>query len=181
LTNHFHRLHETVLLHCYTISGTIKDAQSGEDLIGANVLVVELQGTGTISNEYGFYSLTLAEGTYTIRVQYLGYDALDQQVILTENKKLDIELGESATSLTEIVISGEKENVNVTRTEMSVLKVNPKQVESIPVLFGERDIVKTLQLTPGINSAGEGNAGFYVRGGGIDQNLILLDEAPVYN
>ncbi len=165
----------------FTISGTIKDAQSGEDLIGANVLVVDLPGTGTISNEYGFYSLTLAEGTYTIRVQYLGYDALDQQVILTENKKLDIELGEAATKLNEIVISGEKENVNVTRTEMSVFKVNPKQIESIPVLFGERDIVKTLQLTPGINSAGEGNAGFYVRGGGIDQNLILLDEAPVYN
>jgi len=165
----------------FTISGNLKDATNGEDLIYANVLVEELPGTGTTTNSYGFYSITLPQGEYNLRFQYIGYEPLILPVSLTENQTLNVDLGEAASALKEVVIKGEKDNVNVTRTEMSITKVTPKQIEAVPVLLGEKDIVKTLTLTPGISQAGEGTNGFYVRGGGIDQNLILLDESTVYN
>jgi len=165
----------------YTISGQLSDATNGEDLIGATVIVLELPGTGTVSNEYGFYSLSLPTGNYTIKFQFIGFDPIEKEIALTKNISLNIELGEAQSTLNEVVIKAEKENGNVTATEMSVTRVTPKDLEKIPVLFGEKDVIKSLQLTPGIKAAGEGSAGFYVRGGGIDQNLILLDEAPVYN
>ncbi len=165
----------------FTISGNIKDAETGEDLIGATVAVKELPGVGTSANAYGFYSLTLEKGTYTLIYQYIGLEELEKSVELNSPQSINVELAQQSIQIDEVVIKGEREDANVTETKMSVTKIDPKDIATVPVIFGERDILKTLQLTPGVKSAGEGNSGFYVRGGGIDQNLILLDEAPVYN
>jgi CarboxypepD_reg-like domain/TonB dependent receptor/TonB-dependent Receptor Plug Domain len=165
----------------FTINGTLKDATNGEDLIGASVVLKDKPSVGVTTNTYGFYSLTLPKGTYTLRIQYIGYTAIDEQITLDKDIKLNKELSPESSVLQEVVIKSEKENKNVSRNEMSVTKLDPKSVENVPVIFGEKDIIKTLQLTPGVKSAGDGNAGFYVRGGAVDQNLILLDEAPVYN
>lgn len=165
----------------FVLSGNINDAATGEDLIGASVVVTGHPNTGAVSNAYGFFSLTLEKGTYQMRFQFVGYEPQIVNVSLTENKKLDIHLSEKSYEIGNIVVTGERADKNITSVTMGNVKMNPKKIESIPVIFGERDILKTIQLTPGIKSAGEGNSGFYVRGGGIDQNLILLDEAPVYN
>lgn len=165
----------------FTLNGHVKDALTGEDLIGATVFVEGLLNTGTTSNTYGYYSISLPEGDYKIRFQFIAYQAQVISISLRESKKLDIELQEQSIELGDIEVRGERADKNVTSIEMGNVKMTPKQIESIPVLFGEKDILKTIQLTPGVKSAGEGNSGFYVRGGGIDQNLILLDEAPVYN
>ncbi len=165
----------------YTISGNIKDFATGEDLIGATVLIEGATHRGTVSNSYGFYSISLPASEYKIRFQYIGYESQTITVTLSENQVIDIELKEKTVELGNIVVTGERADKNVTSVEMGNVKLTPKQIESIPVLFGEHDILKTIQLMPGVKSAGEGNSGFYVRGGGIDQNLILLDEAPVYN
>lgn len=163
----------------YSISGTIEDETNGEALIGATVLVVEL-GTGSTSNVYGFYSITLDEGTYNITVSYIGYESITQKIELTSNQSLDISLPPSASVLDEVVISSEQEDENVRSTQMSVNKLNMQEIDVVPVIFGEKDVIKTIQLLPGIKSS-EGGGGFFVRGGSADQNLILLDEAPVYN
>ncbi len=165
----------------YTISGTLKDASNGEDLIGASITVKEMSGTGTVTNVYGFYSLTLPEGDYTLQYQFIGLQSQEKPIQLTKDMKIDLELESTAQELQEVVVSAKKEDQNVTANEMSVAKISIKEVENVPVLFGERDLIKVVQLLPGVNSAGEGNSGFYVRGGAADQNLILLDEAPVYN
>jgi len=165
----------------YTVSGSIKDAENGEDIIGAIVSVKELEGKGTSSNSYGFYSLTLPAGDYTLVYQFIGYALQEKAISLKSNQTFNIQLGFSETTLGEVEVLGEKRDQNVKSTEMGVVRIDPKAVESVPVLFGERDIIKVFQMTPGVKSAGEGNSGFYVRGGSADQNLILLDEAPVYN
>jgi len=165
----------------YTISGTIKDAETGEDLIGAAVVLKSSQGTGTTTNAYGFYSLSLEAGTHTLLYRYLGYETLEKEINLSENTKINMELAPALSSLTTVVIESEKEDQNVTSTSMSVTKLDMGEIEKIPVLFGEKDVMKTIQLMPGVKTAGEGNSGFYVRGGSLDQNLVLLDEAPVYN
>ncbi len=165
----------------FTISGNIKDNSSGEDIIGARVMVKEIEGKGAISNVYGFYSLTLPKGTYTFEYQFIGYGIQSFKVDLTEDIKKSVELVPEAEMLKQVEVTGEKLGENLKTTEMGVEKISVKDVETIPVLFGEKDIMKTMQLLPGVKSAGEGNSGFYVRGGGADQNLILLDEAPVYN
>lgn len=165
----------------FVISGHISDASTGEDLPGASVVVEGPATSGTATNSYGFYSLTLPAGNYRVRYQYVGYEPQLMQVELNGNRKTDIELVEKSFELGNIVVTGERADRNITSVEMGNVKLAPKQIEKIPVIFGEQDILKTMQLTPGIKSAGEGNSGFYVRGGGIDQNLILLDEAPIYN
>ena len=165
----------------YTLSGTLKDGSTGEDIIGARVTVKELPGTGAITNAYGFYSLTLPKGTYTIMYKSLGFQSGEFEVELNQDVRKDLELAPEGKVLGTVDVTAEKNNSNVTSAEMGVDKLNMKDIENIPVLFGERDPLKTIQLLPGVKSAGEGNAGFYVRGGGSDQNLILLDEAPVYN
>ncbi|WP_417592283.1 TonB-dependent receptor [Owenweeksia hongkongensis] len=165
----------------YTLKGRVKDAANGEDLIGAAVVVEGVSGKGATTNTYGFYSLTLAKGTYQISIQYIGYQSVIKEVVLDKDVSLDIELREETESLEEVVVSAETANANVTKTEMSVAKISPKDVETVPVLFGEKDIIKMVQLLPGVKTSGEGGSGFSVRGGGLDQNLILLDEAPVYN
>lgn len=165
----------------FTLSGNVKDLSDGEDLIGLTIFVKELPGTGTVSNVYGFYSLTLPKGEYTIQYSYVGYQTQEYKMSFNQNIKKNIELGVDANDLEVFEISAEKEDENIRSTEMSVTKIDMKEIESIPVLFGERDVMKTIQLMPGVATGGEGSAGFFVRGGSADQNLILLDEAPVYN
>ena len=165
----------------YTVSGTIKDASTGETLIGATVRIKEVVQSGTTTNAYGFYSLAVPEGRLTLIISYTGYEPVLKQVSLSQPLSLDISLS-SKNDLKEVVISSNKpNNDNVASPQMGVEKLNMAQINNIPVLLGEKDILKTISLLPGIKSAGEGNTGFYVRGGGSDQNLILLDEATVYN
>ena len=165
----------------YTISGYVKDGKTGEELIGAVVIIKEIPATGVSTNAYGFYSITIPEGTYTVAVQYLGYELNSQQILLKQNIKQNIILKEKSKNLDEIEVVEERKNENITKTQMGVEKLDMKEIKNIPVLFGEQDVLKTLQLLPGIQSAGEGNSGFFVRGGAADQNLILLDGATVYN
>ena len=165
-----------------TISGYVKGADDGEALIGAGVYVEELK-KGATANVYGFYSLTLPKGKYTVKFLYLGYLTQTQTIDLEENKTIDIELAEEAKETKEVVITGEKSEIeaNVKSTQMGVNKLDIKTISKIPPLLGEVDVIRSIQLLPGVSSAGEGASGFNVRGGSIDQNLILLDEAPVYN
>ncbi|MDG2464355.1 MAG: TonB-dependent receptor [Crocinitomicaceae bacterium] len=165
----------------YTLSGTIKDSTTGETLIGVKIRPLELSGIGAVCNEYGFYSLTLAAGTYTLSASYPTYEEFQKKVNLNENKILNINLSASVQDLLEVEVSAIKKDGNVTDAQMGVEKIDMNEINKIPVIFGEKDIVKTLQLLPGVKSAGDGNSGFFVRGGAADQNLILLDEAPVYN
>jgi hypothetical protein len=163
------------------MSGTVKNGETGEALIGAAVVVKELSGVGVVSNAYGFYSLTLPRETYTVLVQYLGFKTKIYLLLLDKDQIVNFELTPEPIKIGEVVVSGERTNANVTSTEVSAKKLELDEIKSIPVLLGEKDILKTIQLLPGIQSAGEGGTGFYARGGGIDQNLIVLDEAPVYN
>lgn len=165
----------------HTFSGTVRNGETGEALIGAAVIVKELPGTGVSSNAYGFYSLTLKEGTYTLLIQYLGFRTTTDTLILDRDRTLNIALTPEPIRIGEVVVSGERPNTNVTSTETSSNRLEITKVQSVPVLLGEKDILKTIQLLPGVKSAGEGSTGFYARGGGLDQNLIVLDEAPVYN
>lgn len=165
----------------YTVSGQIKDAETGEDLPFVNVIITDLSGVGVTSNIYGFYSIQLPPGEYTIKYQFIGYLSQSKQVSLSNDLRQNVELAPNAEVLDEVVITGEAENENVTRNEGSVTKLDMQEVKTIATFGGEPDIIKVIALNPGIKSAGEGNTGFYVRGGGLDQNLILLDEAPVYN
>ena len=165
----------------FKITGTITDSSNGETVIGAAVLVQDLKATGTATNEYGFYSITLPKGSYTFVVNYLGFSPVTIKIELDKNIRRDFSLTSQAKVLNEVTITGTKQNESVTQSVPGLVKLNVKEVSKIPVIFGEKDLLKTIQLLPGIKSAGEGNNGFYVRGGGSDQNLILLDEAPVYN
>ncbi|MFK8101683.1 MAG: carboxypeptidase-like regulatory domain-containing protein [Saprospiraceae bacterium] len=164
----------------FTLSGYLKDAASGETLIGANVYNAANPAQGTSSNAYGFYSLTLAEGSYEFVFSYLGYTEKTIRINLTADQRLNLELVEGIT-ITEVVVTAKEADENVESTEMGTIDLSMENVKRLPALLGEVDILKTLQLLPGVASAGEGNAGFYVRGGGPDQNLVLLDEAVVYN
>jgi hypothetical protein len=165
----------------FTISGTIKDASSGEDMIGAMVQVKELSNYGAVTNVYGFYSISLPKGNYTLIYSYIGFEKRTVKIKLDKDIKKNVNLISSSQYIEGVEITGERSDANVTSPEMSVTKVTIKEVEKIPVIFGEKDVMKTIQLLPGIKSEGDGGAGFYVRGGSADQNLILLDEAPVYN
>ena len=164
----------------YTISGYITDGTSGETLIGATAYITQLE-KGAISNEYGFYSLFLSEGDYTIHYSYLGFDDKAVAISLNRNINMDIEMGEATNQLIEVVVTAEEEDNNVREVNMSVNKLDIATIKSMPTLLGEVEIIRGLQLLPGVTSVGEGATGFNVRGGSIDQNLILLDEAPVYN
>ena len=164
-----------------TLSGTIKDKSTGELLIGASVRIKELPQNGTASNSYGFYSLTIPEGDYTIIVTYIGYENLLKQYPAHKSETINFSLT-AKSILKEVVISANKpNNDNVTSAQMGTEKLSMTQINNVPVVLGEKDILKTITLIPGVKSAGEGNTGFYVRGGASDQNLILLDEATVYN
>ena len=163
-----------------TLSGYIKDLDSGETLIGASVFIPSLS-VGTTSNEYGFYSLTVPSGTYQVEYSYIGFDTKTEEINLISNITKDIEMGEDIAQLTEIVVTSEAEDKNVSGTEISVNKLDIRTITKIPALLGEVDVIRSIQLLPGVSTVGEGATGFNVRGGGVDQNLVLLDEAPVYN
>jgi hypothetical protein len=165
----------------YTFSGTIRDKETGEILIGASVIVGDLKTVGVSSNAYGFYSLTVPEGTHIVLVQFIGYRTPVDTILFNKDMTINFNLSPDLIRIHEVVVSGERSNKNVTSTEMSSNKLEVHEIQSIPVLLGEKDILKTIQLLPGIQAAGEGSTGFYARGGGIDQNLIMLDEATVYN
>ncbi len=164
----------------YSISGYIKDGTSGETLIGATAYVPSL-AKGITSNEYGFYSLTLPQGEYDVEYSYLGFETILKNVSLNQNVKLDVEMGATENQLQEVVVTAEAEDKNVTDVQMSVEKLDIQTIKQMPALLGEVEIIRSLQLLPGVTSVGEGATGFNVRGGSIDQNLVLLDEAPVYN
>lgn len=163
----------------YTINGYIKDKQTGEELIGANLFIEDTR-YGATTNTYGFYNLTIPEGTYTLRFSYIGYQEKKLTIELRENKSINIELESSAYITDEIVIESQRAR-NIEDSRMSMVRIPVEQVKSIPAFMGEVDVLRTTQLLPGIQGAGEGESGFYVRGGGPDQNLVLLDEAVIYN
>ncbi|MFT4023374.1 MAG: TonB-dependent receptor [Flavihumibacter sp.] len=163
----------------YTLSGYVKDSLTGENLIGASVSV---DGKAAVStNSYGYYSLTLPEAGYEISISFTGYQPLYFSVALTRNIDGNRFLSPRITAAEEVVVYAKRKDANVRNAQMGKIDLSMSQVKSLPVLMGEVDILKTLQLLPGVRNAGEGNAGFYVRGGGPDQNLIMLDDAVVYN
>jgi hypothetical protein len=163
-----------------TISGKIRSAESGEDLIRASIYVPELK-TGTYSNTYGFYSITLPEGTYELKISYVGYESNIKKVKIYDDKTINFELEAQKTAADTIQVTAERRDVNLTETNTGIEKVSMKQIERVPVLLGEKDVMKTIQLLPGISTTSEGSTGFSVRGGSTDQNLVLLDEATVYS
>jgi hypothetical protein len=162
------------------LSGSIKDKQTGESLIKAVVRIQELPNAGIISNEYGFYSLTLPSGNYSVVISQVGYETLVQKIKLDSSQSINFYL-QTKNVLKEVVVESSRKNDNLTKAQMGTETINMSSISKVPVIFGEKDLLKTIQLLPGVKSAGEGNSGFFVRGGGADQNLILLDEAPVYN
>ena len=165
----------------YTVSGTVTDHSDGETLIGASVFL-KGTATGVITNEYGFYSLTAPKGNYTLIISYMGYAEISKEIALTTNVKFDVEIKELSTELNEVIVSAEEpERAILRKPEMSVAKMNIKTVKQMPVVLGEVDIIKSLEMLPGITKNGEGSSGFHVRGGAADQNLVLLDEAIIYN
>ena len=164
----------------YTLNGYVADNESGESLIGATVYVNEIK-SGTITNPYGFYSITLEEGIYNIDFRYVGYSSITKEINLNSSQKIDIELQSLDIQLKNVVVSDVAEDYNVSSIEMSTSRLDMSKVTEIPTFLGENDIIKAIQLLPGVSSVGEGASGFNVRGGSVGQNLVLLDEAPVYN
>lgn len=164
----------------YTISGYIKDAENGESLIGATVFVRELN-VGTAANMYGFYSLSLAPGKYTVEYSFLGYSKEIKQLTLTGSATISVELAPKAQVMEEVTVTAERADKNVRQAEMSTARLDMRTIRQIPALMGEVDVIKAIQLLPGVQATSEGTSGFSVRGGGLDQNLIVLDEATVYN
>ncbi|VAW10719.1 TonB-dependent receptor [hydrothermal vent metagenome] len=164
----------------YTISGYVTETGSGENLLGVSIYVPELK-LGTITNDYGFFSLTLPEGKHEVYISYIGYATQIKEIELTKDNAWAVELTLSAESLDEVVVTADEKIKESRVTQMSTVKINPSIVQDIPALLGEKDVLKTLQLLPGIQAGSEGSSGFFVRGGTPDQNLIILDDAVVYN
>jgi hypothetical protein len=163
-----------------TLSGYLKNKANGEALIGATVYIPELK-TGVITNSYGFYSISVPPKTYSVSFSFIGYQTQSPSVDLNLSKQLNLMLEEETKQIDEVVITGEKKNRNVESLQMSMAKVQVKMIKKLPSFMGEVDIIKSITLLPGIQNGGEGSSGLYVRGGGPDENLMILDEAPVYN
>ncbi|MDX1364804.1 MAG: TonB-dependent receptor [Arenibacter latericius] len=165
----------------YTLSGTVTEASSNETLIGVTISIPSL-AKGVITNEYGFYSITLPQGNYEIKVSYLGFEDIIQNIDLsTENKRINFKLVTAAEQLEEVVVTEDVEKLNLRKPQMSVNSLSTETIKKVPVILGEADIIKSILLLPGVTNAGEGSSGFNVRGGSVDQNLILLDEATIFN
>jgi hypothetical protein len=167
-----------VVAQNHTISGYVEDASSGERMVGVNVVAKELS-LGTTTNTFGFYSITLPSASFNLEISFIGYKVSSQEINLTESVRINIDLESESVELSEITLIGEESIVK--RTQSSVIEVPVQQIKSMPALLGEVDVLKAIQLLPGVQSGSEGTSGFYVRGGGPDQNLILLDGVPVYN
>ncbi len=164
----------------YTLSGTVLEDQTGESLIGVSVIIPALS-TGAITNEYGFYSITLPEGTYDVTYSSMGFAPKTISVNLTQNIRQEIRLASDTQQLEEVVIEADAERVSIRAPQMSVSTLTVETIKSIPVVLGEADVIKSILLLPGVTNAGEASSGFNVRGGAVDQNLILLDEATIFN
>ena len=164
----------------FTLSGVITDIKNNETLIGVNVYIPEIKSS-TTTNEYGFYSITLPEATYTVLISYIGFQIESQKIELSENKKMNFSLSESGEILKEVIITDNSPRSAIRSPEMSLNKLSISAIKKMPVVLGEVDVLKSLLLLPGVTNAGEGASGFNVRGGGADQNLILLDEATIFN
>lgn len=164
----------------FTLSGTVTDQRNNETLIGVTVVITELK-TGATTNEYGFYSISLPKGTYTLEISYLGFETITTTIVLDKNIRNNVSMKESVQLLNEVVLTDRKVRTEIRKPEMSVNKLTIQEIKQLPVLLGEVDIIKSLLTLPGVTSAGEGQSGFNVRGGGADENLILLDEATIYN
>ncbi|WP_340203242.1 TonB-dependent receptor [Ascidiimonas sp. W6] len=164
----------------YTLSGTISEAVSNESMIGATIIIPELK-TGVTTNEYGFYSITLPEGDYTFEISALGFQSISEKIKLDQDKKINFNLKEAVEELEEVVLIESAEKLNIRKPQMSVNILSASTIKNIPVVLGEADVIKSLLLLPGVTNAGEGASGFNVRGGAVDQNLILLDEATIFN
>jgi hypothetical protein len=163
-----------------TVNGTVKDKLSGESIIGAVIKIDQLTNVVVTSNEYGFFAISLPKGKYDLRISFVGFE--EKKVPISLNGPLSISIFlESKNQLAEVVVESKRKDDNLIKAQMGTETLNMKSISKVPVIFGEKDVLKTIQLLPGVKSAGEGNSGFYVRGGAADQNLILLDEAPVYN
>ncbi len=174
---------ECFFLHAqqkYTLSGTISEASSNETLIGVTIAFPSLK-TGVTTNEYGFYSITLPEGSYNVVVSYLGFQDIRETITLNSSIKKDFNLLEKAEQLEEVVVTDDSERIDIRRPQMSVNTLAVQTIKQIPVVLGEADVIKSLLLLPGVTNAGEASSGFNVRGGAADQNLILLDEATIFN
>jgi TonB dependent receptor/CarboxypepD_reg-like domain/TonB-dependent Receptor Plug Domain len=165
----------------HTISGTIKESGTGETLIGASVYLIELPKSASLSNSYGFYSITAPAGHYTLVISFSGFMPDSVNIDLDKDLSRSIEMVQRNTELQEVIVSSVRQTDNIKKPLMGVMKLSVKEIQDMPVIFGEKDILKSLQLLPGVQSVGDGGSGFYVRGGTTDQNLILLDEATVYN
>ena len=163
-----------------TVSGYVRDAASGEFLIGANVITLDGK-KGTTTNEYGFYSLSLETGEYELVFSYLGYSSISIPLSIEKDRSLNVELEESLFQLEDVTISTLHNNTNITKLETSTVRLPIQSIRKIPALMGEVDVIKAIQLLPGVQFTSEGSSGFSVRGGGRDQNMVLLDEATVYN
>ncbi|EDM43930.1 outer membrane protein [unidentified eubacterium SCB49] len=164
----------------FTISGTVIENETGETLIGVNVLVPSLQ-MGAVTNEYGFYSITLPKGTHEIYFSSIGFNTIVETINLTKNTSLNKSLSEDSQQLDEVVLSVDVEKINIRKPQMSANSLTANTIKKIPVALGEADVLKAITLLPGVTNTGEGASGFNVRGGAADQNLILLDEATLYN
>ena len=164
----------------HTVSGYVTDGETGEALIGA---IVMIKGTrkGTTTNVYGYYSMTIDAGSYTLGYSYLGYDQQEKNILLNDDQIIDVELGVQKSELQELVVSSDRLDANITRNIMGFNKLDAKTIESVPQLMGEVDLIRVIKLLPGVSMTTEASSGFSVRGGNLDQNLILLDEALVYN
>ncbi|AWH86143.1 hypothetical protein HYN59_13945 [Flavobacterium album] len=164
----------------FTLSGTIADGSSNETLIGASVYIKEVQKTAT-TNEYGFFSISLPAGTYTVQVSYVSFGTQEETIVLNGNVRKNFSLVSSSEELQEVVISDDRRRAEIKRPEMSVNKLSVQEIKKMPVVLGEVDVLKSILTLPGVTNAGEGSSGFNVRGGAADQNLILLDEATIFN
>lgn len=164
----------------FTLSGVVKDAKSNETLIGVNIFIPEIKA-GTTTNEYGFYSITIPKGNYTVQISYLGYALSEEKISLDKNTKNNFSLSSDEHQLEEVIITDERKATNIRKAEMSVNKLSMATIKKMPVVMGETDVLKAILMLPGVTNAGEGASGFNVRGGAADQNLILLDEASIFN
>jgi len=164
----------------FTISGYVKDSTSNETIIGATI-TVKGRTKGISSNQYGFYSITLDKGIYSLTVSHVGYTAREVEIELNSNRQFNFDMMPRISISQEVVVYSKKRDLNVKAAQMGKFELSMNQIRSVPAFAGEVDPMKVLQLLPGVRNAGEGNSGLYVRGGGPDQNLILLDDAVVYN
>ena len=164
----------------FILSGTVRDSANGEDMIGATIFIKELNA-GAATNAYGFFSMTVPQGDYTVTVSYVGFVSENRSLTISANVKLDLALKEQRLETKEVIVTAERKDAQIKNMEMGTTKMEMKTISSIPPLLGEVDVIRSIQLLPGVSSVSEGSSGFNVRGGAVDQNLVLLDEAPVYN